>query len=89
MPLTNADGSLTVQAVQFAFTSGLVDKETALKLLPLDIENPSEVIRKADKEQAERDEEFDRRQEALIAGGRRDQDQEEDEDHSDEEGIDQ
>lgn len=73
MPLTNADGTLTLQAVQFALTSGLMDKETALKLLPLDVENPADVIARAKAEQAEEAEEYDRRQEALIAGQRRDE----------------
>lgn len=74
MPLTNADGSLTLQAVQFAVDRGLLDDETALRLLPLDIENPADVIAKAKAEQAEKAEEYDRRQEALLSGQRRDED---------------
>ena len=73
MPLTNADGALTLQAVQFALGSGLMDKETALKLLPLDIEFPAMVIERAKAEQAEDAEEFDRRQEAMLTGQRRDE----------------
>ncbi len=74
MPLTNADGALTLQAVQLGLDRGLIDTETALKLMPLDIEKPSEVLMKAKAEEAERAEEYDRRQEALIMGRRRDED---------------
>ncbi|MDX2076023.1 MAG: phage portal protein, partial [bacterium] len=88
MPLTNADGALTVQAVQLALEKGLIDGETALRLLPLDIEDPNAVIEKAKAEQAEANEEFDRRQEALVAGQRRDQDQEDSQDNPDNGGED-
>ena len=89
MPLTNADGSLTLQAVQFAVDRGLLDDETALRLLPLDVENPADVIAKAKAEQAEKAEEYDRRQEALLSGQRRDvssddENPEEDEEMNDE-----
>lgn len=74
MPLTNADGALTLQAVQLGLDRGLIDMETALKLMPLNIENPREVLMKAKAEEAERAEEYDRRQEALVMGRRRDDD---------------
>ena len=74
MPLTNADGALTLQAVQLGLDRGLIDMETALKLMPLDIENPRGVLMKAKAEEAERAEEYDRRQEALVMGRWRDED---------------
>lgn len=88
MPLTNADGALTLQAVQLGLDRGLIDMETALKLMPLDIENPREVLSKAKAEEAERAEEYDRRQEALVMGRRRDEDVDTSEDEDNPEEMD-
>lgn len=53
MTLTEKDGRLTKETVAFAIQAGLIDKKTALELLPLEIDNPEQVIAIADKEQDE------------------------------------
>lgn len=52
--LTGSDGQLTLQAVQWAHSEGLLDDETALSLMPFDVENPAEVLKKARQEHNER-----------------------------------
>jgi hypothetical protein len=65
-PLTGKDGSLTLQAVQFGLTNGLIDRETALRLLPLDIDDPLAVLEAADKEAAQARDAFDARVDTAI-----------------------
>jgi len=65
--LTQDDQRLTLDAIKLGLERGLLDDETALSLMPLDIENPAEVLQKVkDQMEAQRAEE-DARQEALIA----------------------
>ena len=52
--LTTDDGQLTLQAVQWAFTEGLLDERTALALAPLDIEDIDGVLAQAQKEREQR-----------------------------------
>ena len=49
-PLTGADGQMTLQAIELGLRNGLLDRETALNLMPLDIENPREILDKVDAE---------------------------------------
>lgn len=49
--LTTDDGQLTLQALQWAYTEGLIDDHTALQLAPLDIEDIDGVLEQAQKEQ--------------------------------------
>lgn len=65
--LTRKDGALTVQAVQLGLTEGILDEETALMKLPLDIDNPKEVLAKAKKEREERQAAFDAAADARVA----------------------
>lgn len=51
MTLTEKDGRLTKETVAFAIQAGLIDKKTALELLPLEIDNPEQIIKLADEEQ--------------------------------------
>lgn len=51
-PLTNADDMLTVEAVRWAYVEGLLTEETALRMLPLDIQDPAAELEAA---RAERD----------------------------------
>jgi len=64
--LTDKDGRLTLDAIKLATDKGLIDDETALGLMPLDIENPAEVLEKARQEEEERQAEYERRQEAVL-----------------------
>jgi len=41
------NGRMVLDAVNWAFGEGLLDEKTALTLLPIDIENPDEVLKKA------------------------------------------
>ncbi len=65
--LTDADGKLTLEALQWAYGEGLIDKETALMLAPLPIEDVQEVLRKAGAEQEEREESMEVEMERMIA----------------------
>lgn len=56
--LTSKDGTLTLQTVQWAYGEGLLDEETALMLLPIEIENPKEVLAKAKEEKQVRQDAF-------------------------------
>lgn len=51
--LTERDAQLTSDVVEWAYAEGLIDRETALKLLPVDIDNPADVLEKARQERAE------------------------------------
>ena len=53
--LVEDDNQLTLTAIQWAYAEGLVDDETALVLMPVDIKNPTEVLDKARLERDERD----------------------------------
>jgi len=54
-PLTEDDGQLTMQALQWAYGEGLLDDETALRLTPLDVEDIPGVLQKAREEREARD----------------------------------
>ncbi len=49
-PLTDEDGRLTLDTVIWAYAEGLLDRETALQLAPVTIENIGAVLQKADEE---------------------------------------
>jgi len=53
-PLTSAEDAITLQAVQWAYASGLLTREAALEMLPLDIRDASEMVALADAEADER-----------------------------------
>ncbi len=48
--LSGEDGQLTLEVVRWAYTEGLIDRETALQLAPVKIMNIQEVLDKADSE---------------------------------------
>lgn len=54
--LTNEDGTLTLSAIQWLYSEGMIDKETAVQLAPVEIENPAEAIERAEQEREARDE---------------------------------
>lgn len=56
--LTTDDGQLTLQALQWALTEGLIDDRTALQLAPLDIEDIDAVLEQARVEKEEREARF-------------------------------
>ena len=58
-PLTGEDEELKLKAVDTGVKLGIVDDETALRNLPLDIDNPVAVLQKARDEAAERKDQFD------------------------------
>ncbi|MEO1443679.1 MAG: hypothetical protein AAFV33_24980, partial [Chloroflexota bacterium] len=43
-PLTGQDGKLTLDAIALGLRERLLDRETALQLMPLDVDNPSAVL---------------------------------------------
>jgi hypothetical protein len=53
-PLTDADGALTLNTLKWLLVEGLIDEETAVRLAPVDIENPLAVLRRAQAEREER-----------------------------------
>lgn len=53
-PKLTQNGRLTLDSVSWAFGEGLLDERTALLLLPLDVEKPDEILKKARKEAEER-----------------------------------
>lgn len=65
-PMTDKDGRLTLDAIQVAYNNGWLDDETALRLLPLDIDNPAETLERARKEAEERKEAFDSQVDSAI-----------------------
>jgi hypothetical protein len=48
--LDQQDGTLTLETLKWAFLEGLIDKLTALRLMPVDIEDPQGVLDKANEE---------------------------------------
>lgn len=75
--LTTQDGTLTLDAIRLALDKGLLSDETALALMPLDIEDPAAEIQRMREEQAQKQAAYDRRQEDLImrVGDRSDDEQ--------------
>jgi hypothetical protein len=53
-PLTEGDDQLTLQAIEWAYAEGLLDDETALDMLPIDIQDVAGVLAKAKKQAEER-----------------------------------
>lgn len=75
--LTEEDAQLTRSSVEWAYGQGLLDDETALRLLPLDIDDPQAVLKKARDEGAARQKMMDQNtqdaiQRALDAANRMD-----------------
>jgi hypothetical protein len=64
--LTQKDGKLTLDAIRLALDKDIIDEETALTLMPLEIENPKEVLDKVKDELAKRKDDDDQRQEGLM-----------------------
>lgn len=64
--LTTRDQRLTLDALEFATSNGLIDRRTALQLAPLDIENVDEVIERAERERQETDASFERQADAAL-----------------------
>jgi hypothetical protein len=56
--LDQQDGTLTLETVKWAYLEGLIDRRTALIMLPIDIEDPDSVLDLAEKERAEKATEF-------------------------------
>lgn len=65
--LTSQDGQLTLQSIEWAFKEGLLDEETALMLMPVEVENPKEVLRKARKEREARQQQFNNQMDQRLA----------------------
>lgn len=66
-PLTTDDGQLTLEAIRWAFTEGLLDERTALQLMPVDIEDIDAVLEQARQEREERQAQFEERQTAVSS----------------------
>jgi hypothetical protein len=81
--LTDSDGRLTLDALKLGMDKSLIDDETALGLMPLDIDNPADVLRKARKQEQQRQEETQRRQDAWFDLGDNDPDDDEEDEPDD------
>jgi hypothetical protein len=44
--LTDDDNRLTLDALKWAYASGLIDDENAIRLMPLSIDNPEEMLQR-------------------------------------------
>lgn len=69
--LTNKDATTTINAVKLGREEHLLDRETALKQLPLDVDNPEEVLAAAKKEAEEDQANFDQGVDGRIANAER------------------
>lgn len=69
-PLTGSDGKLTLTALQWAYSQGLVDKSTALMLAPIDIEDVAAVL---DAVAAEDEERMQKREEFFAVNNQREE----------------
>jgi len=65
--LTTKDGRLTLDTINWAFSNGLMDEETAVILMPVDVEDPRAMLKQARKEREERDLKFAQQQADLQA----------------------
>ena len=54
-PLDQDDGTLTLETIKWAYMEGLIDRLTALKLMPVEIDDPEGVLKKAEEDRAARD----------------------------------
>jgi len=48
--LTDEDNRLTLDTIKWAFSVGLIDDENAVRLMPVEIENPEEMLKKLEAE---------------------------------------
>jgi hypothetical protein len=65
-PLTNTEGKLTLDTIIWARKEALMDKETALRLAPVDVDDIQGTLRKAEEEQAAAQAAQDARDEELM-----------------------
>lgn len=86
-PLTDADGRLTLDAIKLGREQMLLDRDTALRLMPLDVDDPQAVLAAVDAEiEAERDElEAMRTRQAERDAGFEDPDTDDEDSESDDE----
>lgn len=66
-PLTTTEGALTLKAVSWAYAQGLLDEMSALTLLPIDVDDPAAVLKKAKEEAEARQAAFDQQVDDEIA----------------------
>lgn len=78
--LTDDDGRLTLEALKWSYSIGLIDRKTALSLAPLDIDNIDEVLAAADAENPQPEDD----DEPFIPVNQDDTDADEDEPEDDE-----
>lgn len=64
--LTKDDGTMTLNAIRLGLDKGLLDDETALSLMPLDIPNPREVLDKLKAELEQKRQEYLEHEEDLV-----------------------
>lgn len=65
-PLVTTDGKLTLDAISLGLKEGLLDRETALRLMPLDIDDPRAVLDAVDAEAAAAADAFERSVDAKL-----------------------
>lgn len=66
-PLDQEDGKLTLETLVWAFSQGLLDELTALKLMPVEIEDPEAVLEKAKVERIQRQADAVKQAQAMAA----------------------
>lgn len=69
-PLTGNDGKLTLTALQWAYSQGLIDRRTALMLAPIDIGDVEAVLSAVDDDKAK---EWEDRHQQFAANNRREE----------------
>jgi hypothetical protein len=70
-PAAARDGALTLSAIDLGLNQSLIDRETALDKLPLDIDNKAEVLARAEAERQARQDAFDQQVDSRIADAER------------------
>ncbi len=86
--ITSEDSALITAAAQYAHQNTLVSDVEALRLLPLGIENPEEMVEAAQEEARERQEEFELQLDATLARlGQQEAADEDEEDEDSEEDV--
>lgn len=76
--LTDEDGQLTLSTLQWAFAEGLIDRETALQLSTIDVDDVQAVLKKAKEERDEARDEAMEQFERQLASGQGNEDEDED-----------
>lgn len=65
--LTTKDGRLTLDTIKWALEQGIITKETAIRLMPAEVENPKEELAQAEAEREKLQQQFNDGADARLA----------------------